>query len=324
MGGYGWTIRAEELPRLIVELPGKFGASLFGASAPGNVLLALLLALGAAGALVHRSRAVGLLLASLVLVASPVLTVSKAFRPHYAGLAWLTLAIAFGFGCQALLDAWRVPRAAVGLLAAATLGAAFAANRHAWHAGYDRAERGSVEGRAFLAMKDGELLRHPSIPPAAMMELRWFKEVGLALPKGAGWFDDDLYVCAADRNIRGIREYDPRTRSLVDATERLPGIRSNYCAALRDAPLEAAFWRSADGLFWELGPYPSGRYALVFFDGVERVDVARRDGYRNDATVLTLRVRYEAPEGWVTFSPELSADLRAGRPFRWERAAAGR
>ena len=52
--------------------------------------------------------------------------------------------------------------------------------------------------------------------------------------------------------------------------------------------------------------------------GIERFDVERRDGYRIDAGLLTLQVRYEAPEGWVTFSPDLSIDIRGGRRFSWE------
>jgi hypothetical protein len=37
------------------------------------------------------------------------------------------------------------------------------------------------------------------------------------------------------------------------------------------------------------------------------------------APFLLLRVRYEAPEGWVTYSPELRVPLVEGEGVRWGR-----
>jgi len=68
-----------------------------------------------------------------------------------------------------------------------------------------------------------------------------------------------------------------------------------------------------------LGPYETGQYAFILEDGVERFDVRRQDGYRNGSPRLSLRVRYESPEGWVTYSPELKLDLADAQDMRWER-----
>jgi hypothetical protein len=116
-------------------------------------------------------------------------------------------------------------------------------------------------------------------------------------------------------------EYRDAQRTVVDATAVLPAQRSRYCASIRDAPLEAAFTYAGGDFSWELGPYGSGRYAIVYGDGIERFDVARRDGYRHHASVFTLRIRYESPEGWRTFSPDIPLDFRASPSIRWERAA---
>lgn len=34
---------------------------------------------------------------------------------------------------------------------------------------------------------------------------------------------------------------------------------------------------------------------------------------------LTLRLKYESPEGWVTYSPELAMDFTGALSFRWSR-----
>ena len=321
LGGYGWAVRNEEWPPLILGLPGKMGVAFLGEPPFWNAVLILILGLGVAVAVRRDFRAALLLLVAIALVLLPIVGVSKAFRPRYAGLAWVTIVVAFGFGLQSLTGRGRGFQFFSGLIASLAVVGALSANRSAWQGVYALAERGSAEGRAFLDMKDAELLRQPSIPPAAMHNLKWMKETLLRGPKGAGWFDDDLYVCrsdSADPMVRRVKQYDSRARSVVDVTGMLPEVRSRYLAALRTAPLRATFWRAGDAFYWDLGPYERGRYALVIDHGIERFDVERRDGYRSDAMELTLQVRYEAPEGWVAFSPDLPIDMREGRRFHWE------
>lgn len=318
-GGYGWTTRPEELPALLLALPGKFGASLVGGSAFATGALIVALSAGLGAALFRRRRAALLFFCALLLVLAPILPVSKTFHPRYGGLAWLAIAVAFGFGIRAWLDRGARFRGLAWLVAAVAVGAAYAGNRSHWRESLARAERMSAEARFFLRMKDKETLRHPLVPPAAMNELRWFKEEHLGLPRGAGWFADDLYVCERSRDIDEIWQYQSATRSIENVTSLVPGIRSGYCASLRDAPLRADFRYEDGDFFWDLGPYPTGQYAIVYADGVEKFDVEPRDGYRHHAAVLNLRVRYEAPEGWVVFSPVISIDLRGNRRARWER-----
>lgn len=318
-GGYGWTIRPEELPGLVLSLPVKFGASFVGDSTLATGLL-LAAVLGGVGAALFRRR--GALLSALCvlpLVVLPVLPVSKAFHPRYGGLAWLAVVVVFGLGIRTLLDEGGWLRAAAWILGIVAVGAAFAGNRSQWQARLAKAERMSAEERFFLRMKDGELLRHPLVPPAAMNELRWFKEDYLGLSRGSGWFADDLYLCRESREIGRIWQYQNATRSIEDITSMLPGIRSGYCASFRNAPLRAEFRYEDGAFFWDLGPYATGQYAIVYGDGLERFDVRRRDGYRNHAALMNLRVRYEAPDGWVAMSPELSIDLRRTRRTLWER-----
>ena len=319
VGGYGWTTRLEDLPSLLRSLPGKVGASFVGDSALATGALIAALAAGLAAATFRRRGAGLLLLGALLLALLPVVPVSGSFQARYGGLAWLAVAVAFGFGLRALWGRGSRFRALAGLLAAVALAAAYAGNRIRWRESLGRAERMSAEETFFLRMKDRELLRHPLAPPAAMKELRWLKEEYLGLSRGAGWFADDLYLCEPAREIARIWQYRTETRSIEDVTSLLSGIRASYCAGFRDVPLRADFSHEGGDFSWDLGPYETGQYAIVYGDGIERFDVAPRAGYRHHAAVLRLRVRYEAPEGWVAFSPDISIDLRTNRRAHWER-----
>jgi hypothetical protein len=179
----------------------------------------------------------------------------------------------------------------------------------------------SAEGKFFLHMKDRDLLRHPAIPAAAMNELRWLKESELRLPAGSGWFADDLFLCDPTRPVARLFEYRRETGEVTDISSRLPDVRSSYCVGLREAPLWGDFSHEGGDFFWNLGPYADGTYSIVYGGGVDRFDVARSGGYRHHANLFTLRLRYQSPEGWITFSPDIPLDFRAAPRIRWERRA---
>ena len=69
------------------------------------------------------------------------------------------------------------------------------ANRHRWQTEFQSALRQSNEARAFFDLGPDDLLAYPTIPPAAIAELRWLKEEWVHQPRGAGWFYDDIFVC---------------------------------------------------------------------------------------------------------------------------------
>src|SRR6185503_3611539 len=146
---------------------------------------------------------------------------------------------------------------------------------------------------------------------ASLEEVQRFGREGLGLPAAGGWFFDDLYLCKRGDSIRRLWEYDPRRRRVVDETPQLSSLRREHCDDLHAAtPLDARF-RAEDGvLHWRLGPYPHGRWTFVLRDGASAFPVPRRGGFRLQGLAeLPLYVRYDAPEGWTTYSPLLRVDL---------------
>jgi hypothetical protein len=239
-------------------------------------------------------------------------------EPRYAIAAWLVAAVTFPFACRDLERWGRGGRQAAGLLALVACLGGLVANRQDWTVRLADSERRSAEWRAFLTLAPGELLRRPLGVPGELGELRWWKEDVLGLPRGAGWFLDDLYLCLHPPPGR-VWGWDDGARRVADLTPRLPALRRSSCGVIRgDAPLRAEIRAVSTGIRWDLGPYTEGHYGLVLSDGLTAVEVPASGGFLlRRVTAMSLRVKYESPDGWVTYSPELA--LAPGKVVRWGR-----
>ncbi|HEY0144085.1 MAG TPA: hypothetical protein VGF48_24575 [Thermoanaerobaculia bacterium] len=312
-GAYGgFALAPHELPLLIVTLPFKVIAACAGAApAAGLALIAVMLV--AAATLFRTRRHAALAVIGLLLVLAPLIPISKALKPTDAVVPWLWMCALFAVGIEHVR--WRN---AVILLALAFAGIA---NRQEWTAEYNRARRMSEEARFFVGMGGDAILRHPRIPPATMSELVWLKEIHLQRPAGGQWFYDDLFLCNAQFSGKRLFEFDDERRQVVEITARVPDLAARYCAEIRlDAPLRAEFHHRDQALFWRFGPYESGKWSVVIANGLQAFEVPREDGFRlAGLNGIALRVRYQAPEGWVTYSPEIALDF-AREPDRvWRR-----
>lgn len=320
IGGYGWTMTLREAPGLVAGMPARVVRSWLGGSTAWSVLLLAAIAATMLAGFWARPRALALTGFGFLLASVSVLPVEKAFHLRYGGLPWLAACVAVGFAGQGLAarGGRRAPLLA-GLLAGAVTVSALAVNRSVWDERQQVVERMSAEEVFYLGMSAHELLRQPLAPPAAMKELDWFKNNVLRRAAGAGWFADDFFACTGGTNGSRVFGYDTRRKVVTEMTAEVRDTARIYCRDLRPAPLDAEFEYRDENLLWRLGPYEAGQYAFILGDGVERFDVRRQDGYRNGSPRLSLRVRYESPEGWVTYSPELKLDLADAKDLRWER-----
>ncbi len=320
-GGYGWLIGPSDLPRLAMELPVKIGAEILGrpSTASWAMLAALLVGLGL---VVWRARGAGLLLgASALLAMLPILPVSTEMEPRYALPAWLVLSLSFPFAVEPLTRKTGAARLTGMGLVLIALGGAFVAHLDAREETFTRLERMSAENRAFMDMGPGEMLRDPLGPPATMGELVWFrKDILKRSGPGGAWFYDDYYLCVHPDPGK-VRGWDPIERKVIDQTSEIPALRRRHCGAIRgDAPLSLAMEATGRTLRWTLGPYPDGRYSFVFGDGVQAFEMPVTGGFQLRQTGrMSLRLKYESPQGWATYSPELAMDFSRETKFRWSR-----
>jgi hypothetical protein len=313
LGGYGWATTRETVLPLLQSLPRQWAASIAPPQWWIAVLLALVLLVPIAWRLRSRRFALALVLA-LGAAILPVLPVSREMQPRYVFASWVTLVVFFVVAIQV----WppRV-RALLCALAVAVVGIAQQAE---WDAVYPTAERMSAEARFVLTAPAAATLRLPRTPPAAMGELQFLRAEHGAAP-GLQWFYDDLYLCAGRHHGRRLYEYDAARHGMVDVTSAAEGIAQRYCAGVREnVPLQADFRFESGTLHWTFGPYERGTWHVVFGDGVQAFEVPRRDAYiLGDLPGIALRVRYDSPEGWVTYSPEIALDFAREPRKRWSR-----
>jgi hypothetical protein len=321
-GGYGWLVEPSDLPRLAVGLPAKIGMEMLGrpSTASWAMLAALLIGLGM---VVLRDRRVALLVAvSALLALLPILPVSTEMEPRYALPAWLLVSLAFPFAVRPLVEREKgvVRLVGLGLVLIAAAGALIA-HLDAREETFARLERMSAEHQAFLQMNPGEFLREPLGPPATMGELAWFKADMLKKGPAGGWFYDDYYLCVHPNPGR-IWSWDPVRQEVEEVTAATPGLRRRHCGAIRkEAPLTFEIHAAGRTLHWTLGPYRDGRYAFVFGDGIQTVEMPAVGGFQlRRAGALSLRLKYESPRGWTTYSPELAMDFTRAPSFRWSRS----
>ncbi len=313
-GGYGWAIAPSEVPGLVLMLPWKIVLAFAGAGMGVGLVTVALLSFGAARAIRTRQA---LLFGGVTLLfaVAPVVPVSKEMQPWYAVLPWLWLCVIFALGAAKLR-----PNARVALLAVAVV-ATIVANRQEWTREYARALRMSNEARAYMTLDSASLLRRPAIPPSSMPELRWLKEEHLRGAKGAGWFYDDLYLCSSALSGKRIYEYLPTRREVGEVTARIPDLARAYCSSIREsAEMRVEFHHRKDTLRWRFAPYQDGRWSVVVAGGMMAYEVRPEDGFRlSGVPGLALRVRYESPQGWVTYSPEIALDFARQPDLVWHR-----
>jgi hypothetical protein len=300
LSSHGW-LDPGGIGHLAATFPRKLLAALGGEHV--GLALALTLALGLAVAALSRPAAAAIL-AACALILAAVLPVSFEPEARYFLTAWAGLAAAAAGGWARAAHhprlAWFVP---IGV--GATLGIAAAAGRAAWSSELGVASRMSVEGRTYAALAPSSALAYPALSTATLRELALLRPGGAAA--SAAWFQDPLFLCL--RRDRGLQiwSFDAANGKVEEMSSEVRREGRRRCKAIRrHAPLRAAFHWRPEGLFWELGPYPDPGYSLVTDDGVSRIVVPARGGYRWTYGDLVLRVRYESPAGWATYSPPLS------------------
>ena len=308
LGGYGWAVTSDTAGPLIVSLP----LQLVRTIAPPQwwlvVLVAIALLVPIAAHLRSRRFAFAFLVA-LGCAILPVLPVSREMQPRYAFAAWVTLVVFFVIAVQSL------PRRTRAIVCALAVAVVAITHRAEWDDALPLSEQMSAETRFVLSAPADATLRLPKTPPAAMGELQAMRGATGPLQ----WFYDDMYLCAGRH--QGRRLYQSGDDGVVEITSEAARIAQKHCTSIReDVALSTRFRFESGTLRWTFGPYEEGKWHVVFGDGVQAFAVPREDAYiLGEIPGISLRVRYDSPAGWVTYSPELALDFTRQKTFEWHR-----
>lgn len=303
--GYGWAVAPEQRWQVIGTLPWRAAVKLSGSEPLSRVALLMLIAVALILLLrVQKARPIALVAVLAALV--PIIPVSFVIEARYVVVAWLFVAVAVTFAARTMRGG--------SVLLIGSLVTAFIANRAEWTSTYAASERMAKEAKALGTLTRNDVLLRPAIPPAAIAELRWLYPSLLGDSEIGSWLYDDLPLC---RDLRTDRVF------LYDGDivrPAPPGVIQSLCRKIADRPLQARFDYRHDALWWQLGPSDRGGYSIVLDDGAQAFAVPREGGFRlSGPASLRLRVRYESPEGWMTYSPQMSVPLEEGAHVAWRR-----
>lgn len=295
--GYGYTVQAYRWPLAIVTAPVRIVRALIGDA--GIVGICLVVAvLSCVAAIFIRDRHQRLVIGAAAFAAIvPILPVSIDVQSRYVLLTWLLASVAAGL----LLKRFTLVILIVAVIA----------NRAQWTHTMRETTRMSAEARAYASSTAGDLLLNPLVPPASIIELR-----NLTHSTGR-WLYDQQPICAKRVSGGHILSYASASRGV---REMSAGNIASECASIRAAPLSVTLSGAGDRVFWNFGPYRDGTYHIILNDGLHGFEVPRAVGFRlSGMKTLTLRVRYDSPTGWSTYSPDLTVDLAHFETVTWYR-----
>ena len=303
-GGYGWAIAREDLPRLLV-----FPWKLLSFANPllfAGIVVVLLLG-------IRTRRGWLVMLLALVLAIAPYAPMAKDLAARFAVVPWLVVAAGFAVAIN------QIERRRLLLILVPIL--VILANRYEWAREFRYKRQMSDENRFFFYdMPANGLLRDPALTGHDMGELNWLRDHVRKIPGGSVFYDD-LYLVTNDIRDKRVWQYNKQRRAMEEITIDVPAIVQRHHRITRmDAPLSAHFRLEDETLHWQLGPYDRGQYSALFGNGIQAGPISRRDSFRfAGASTITLRIRYDSPDGWITYSPELTLDFSKQSTFDWSR-----
>jgi hypothetical protein len=295
--GYGYTVPGYRWPLAIVTAPVRIVRALIGDAGIAGVCLVIAILLCVSFVFI-RDRRERLIIGAAALAATvPILPVSIDMQSRYVLMAWLLGSVAVGL----LLKRFTLIVLVIALIA----------NRAQWVQTMRETLRMSDEARVFASSSSADLLLSPLMPPATIIELR-----NLTHSTGR-WLYDQQPICAKRISASRILTYNSSSRTVREMpAEEL----ASECASVRSAPLSVKLSGAEDRLFWDFGPYRDGTYHIILNDGLHGFEVPRSVGFRlGGVSSLNLRVRYDSPAGWYTYSPDLTIDMVHFQTVTWHR-----
>jgi hypothetical protein len=270
---------------------------------------------------VVRVRSLAFMAALTAAVAGPLLPVAERTEARLELLPWLL--IAFLGGCafarsRSASRPWQALGAAAVLCAFALR---FPANRSTWSDVTRTNQRIRAEGEFFLARSEPEdVLRQPLGVTTYFGNLRWLRREVLGRGEAGLVAYDDAFFCKSEGARLRVQAFSAPSGKVEPLSSDGGSICRELTARIREAPLTVQLSYEDPFISWKLGPYVDGRYALIH--GVDdALFPAGPDGsVRYHIDDLTLRVKYESPEGWLAYSPPLRLQSRMGRAYvDWSR-----
>lgn len=276
--------------------------------------------------MVQKVRTALFIVLACVLAFLPILPVmSESSEPRYFLLTWSMISILLAFVFNFLWNSRSAYRIIGILLMASVSIFVLLYNREVWAQQLTISKQLSAEGNFILLKGTGkDLLRRQLREPIDFSGLNWLRSHYYQSGEGASGFSDDIYLCENPIVGKTIWSYSVASEDVVDITSSAVSTKEDFCKRIRaDAPLQVrgAFSKAGHFFSWHFGPYEKGSYSIILDEAVEKYELPSAGEIRLSLSRdLLFRVRYDSPDGWITYSPFLTVTLsKDSSQILWER-----
>lgn len=265
---------------------------------------------------------------ALLICIGPIIPVITILNERYLFAMLFVATVAIGSGLEFLLRTQRDSRIGYLLMFSLWLCLVIPALRTSSEyltKGFRANQASRITGQFVLSEGDqtGVLIN----PPSAIWfyeSLLWIRSNVLHLPPGPK-VCYDLCTCALDHQISAYRYSDGAIQKLD-----LARIKSDTNCGDSFASLTADLWFSSHDLHWKFGPYDKGQYYFCaatdgkYVSGFSYLLPIEGTFPMKLPDTLNFVIKYVSPEGWLTYSPELTTgrsvfDDTGQQQFHWTR-----
>lgn len=293
-----------------------FGSGFWGGAA------AVCLAVGLLWIIATTPRRAGLIAMVAVAAGTPLLFVAPYFDPRHLVGVWWAICLGLALGMSAAARSQRGGWAIALVILALPLAMASHGGRAAAQTAFDMANAYAAHGRFFLSGDRADVLFvHP---PLAQMGhyFTGLRDVTFRLSGPRSYpiiAVDESDLAMVDLADHQVWTFDQACACLREISAEVPGTLTAWESRLAEHPLSVTI-DYRDGLArWHFGPYQDGAYFLIDAGDVGKIQLSPRGVLRVSPRTLNFRIRYDAPDGWTTYSPPLEIRMISTASLTWNR-----
>lgn len=176
----------------------------------------------------------------------------------------------------------------------------------------------AAQGKALVTAAERDTIYlTPAVAPwyiSGIIDLQ--RELGRNIQTPPCTASDEIDLSEGFSAGRRIVRYDQATQKMVDITGQIPHLLEEWRKKVRLAPLTVTMEFDADKkiMQWQLGPNEKGTYTMLPDYGRQPLPAKGILRMENPPLGVSCRFRYDSPDGWVAYTPQLRfVAERAGR-----------
>ena len=132
---------------------------------------------------------------------------------------------------------------------------------------------------------------------------------------------DPIQLDLFDLETKTIWFLDGKSSSIVRFSDDLQSFQDAWIRRTREAPLSIRMTKYPTGIHWDFGPYPGTNYSVILLKRSFAFNNVYREGiYSAPIGPMTFLIRYQSPEGWITYSDTLQWNNVENEILTWSRA----